>query len=81
MPPPGYLPNPRIKPKSPVSPALAGRFFTTEPLGKSSIYVSAYVYIYITIEVYKYLCVYILHIEVYRYLCICVFCIDIDVDS
>ena len=31
-PPPGALPNPGIKPESP---ALAGRFFTTEPLGKS----------------------------------------------
>ena len=29
--PPGDLPNPGIKPKSPVSPALAGRFFATEP--------------------------------------------------
>ena len=30
FPPPGDLPDPRIKPKSP---ALAGRFFTTEPPG------------------------------------------------
>ena len=30
FPSPGYLPNPRIEP---VSPALAGRFFTTEPPG------------------------------------------------
>ena len=28
---PGDLPNPGIKPASPVSPALSGRFFTTEP--------------------------------------------------
>ena len=27
---PGDLPNPGIEPKSPESPALAGRFFTTE---------------------------------------------------
>ena len=33
--PPGDLPNPGIKPVSLVSPALAGRFFTTEPPGKS----------------------------------------------
>ena len=33
-PPPGDLPNPGIKPVSPASPALAGRFFTTEPPGK-----------------------------------------------
>ena len=36
FPPPGDLPDPGIKPSSPVSPALAGRFFTTEPPGKSS---------------------------------------------
>ena len=32
--PSGDLPNPGIKPISPVSPSLAGRFFTTEPPGK-----------------------------------------------
>ena len=31
---PRDLPNPEIEPTSPVSPALAGWFFTTEPLGK-----------------------------------------------
>ena len=31
FPPPGDLPDPGIEPKS-VAPALAGRFFTTEPL-------------------------------------------------
>ena len=31
FPPPGNLPNPGIKPKSPASPALAGRFFPPEP--------------------------------------------------
>ena len=35
FPPPGHLPDPRIKPKSLVSPALAGRFFTTKPPGKT----------------------------------------------
>ena len=34
FPPPGDLPDPVIELISPVSPALAGRFFTTEPLGK-----------------------------------------------
>ena len=34
---PGDLPSPGIKLTSPVSPALAGRFFTTEPLGKRTI--------------------------------------------
>ena len=29
FPPPGDLPNPGTEPMSPVSPALAGRFFTT----------------------------------------------------
>ena len=31
----GDLPDPGIEPVSPASPALAGRFFTTEPPGKS----------------------------------------------
>ena len=34
FPPPRDLPNPGIKPTSPVSPALAGGFFTNEPPGK-----------------------------------------------
>ena len=32
--PPGDLPDPGIEPVSLVSPAFAGRFFTTEPPGK-----------------------------------------------
>ena len=32
--PPGDLPDPGIKPTSPVSPALVGRFLSTEPLEK-----------------------------------------------
>ena len=36
FPSPGDLPNPGIEPMSPVSSALAGRFFTIEPLGKPS---------------------------------------------
>ena len=35
FPPPGDLPDPEIEPASPVSPALAGRIFTTVPPGKS----------------------------------------------
>ena len=31
---PGNLPNPWTEPESPASPALAGGFFTTEPLGE-----------------------------------------------
>ena len=34
-PPLGDLPDPGIEPASPVSPALASEFFTTEPPGKS----------------------------------------------
>ena len=36
-PPPGDLPNPGIEPTSLMSPALAGRFFTTRAPGKSSL--------------------------------------------
>ena len=35
FPPPGDLSDPGIEPASPVSPALAGRFVTTEPPGKA----------------------------------------------
>ena len=34
FPPPGDLPDPGMKLASPASLALAGRFFSTEPLGK-----------------------------------------------
>jgi len=34
FPPSGDLPNPEIEAESPESPALAGRFFTTEQPGK-----------------------------------------------
>ena len=34
LPTPGDFPNPGIKPRSPVPPAVAGRFFTTAPPGK-----------------------------------------------
>ena len=32
----GHLPDPGIEPASPESPALAGGFFTSAPLGKTS---------------------------------------------
>ena len=38
FPPPGELPDPGIKPMYPTSPALTGRFFTTEPSEKLNIY-------------------------------------------
>ena len=37
LPSPGDLPDPGIQPESPVSPALAGEFFTTESPGKSNV--------------------------------------------
>ena len=39
FPAPVDLPNPGIEPMSLASPALAGRFFTTEPPGKLHIYI------------------------------------------
>ena len=38
FPPPGYLPNPGIKPTSSASPTLAGGFFTMEPPGNPCLY-------------------------------------------
>ena len=35
--PPGDVPDPGIEAESPVSPALAGRFFTTESCGKAHV--------------------------------------------
>ena len=52
-PPLGYLPDPGIKPRSP---ALAGRFFTSESPGKP--YTNLYMYIYVYIYIYK-TCVFI----------------------
>ena len=43
-PPPGALPNPGIKPVSLMSPALAGRFFTTSATREAHIHVYVYVY-------------------------------------
>ena len=37
LPSPGDLPDPGIEPVSPVSPALAGGFFTTELLGRPNV--------------------------------------------
>ena len=42
FPPPGDLPNPGNEPTSPVSPALVGRFFSTEPPAKLSTTVLRY---------------------------------------
>ena len=45
FPPPRYLPDSRMEPTTPVSPALTGGFFPTEPPGKTGpdIYLQAYV--------------------------------------
>ena len=40
FPPPGYLPNPGIEP---MSPALAGKFFIPEPLGKAFLEIFGYI--------------------------------------
>ena len=49
--PPGDLPNPGIKPTSLMSPALAGRFFTTSATWEAHVfvYVCVYVCIYLTL--------------------------------
>ena len=39
---PRDAPDPGIKPKSPVAPALAGGFFTTEPPGKPQVKATFY---------------------------------------
>ena len=38
FPSPGDLPDPGTEPESPISPALAGGFFTTEPHGKPHVF-------------------------------------------
>ena len=43
FPSPGDLPDPGIKP---VSPALAGGFFTTVPPGKPNVYMCVYIYVF-----------------------------------
>ena len=45
-PPPGDLPNPGMKPTSLIFPALAGGFFTTEPLGKSVVYINNFFFLF-----------------------------------
>ena len=52
FPSPGDLPDPGIKPTSPVSPALAGRFFTTEPPG-SLLLMRTLLQIYIKFNIWK----------------------------
>ena len=46
FPTPGDLPNPGMKPTSLIFPALAGGFFTTEPLGKSVVYINNFFFLF-----------------------------------
>ena len=61
----GVLTNQGIKS---VSPALAGRFFTTEPREKTTcVYMCVYIHIYIYICVCICVCIY-----TYTYMCVCI---------
>ena len=51
--PPGDLPNPGTEPTCLTSPALACRFFTTEPPGKFYKYIYLYIYMYVEIRTGK----------------------------
>ena len=44
FPPPGHLSDPEIEPASLASPALAGGFFTTVPLGKLCLCIHTYIH-------------------------------------
>ena len=69
-----FWPDPGIKPSSPVSPALAGRFFTTVPSGKpfDKYSISVYcIYIHMCIYIYS-ICIvyqsYLIHIDTHTIL-------------
>ena len=51
FPPPGDLSDPGIEPASPVSPALAGRFVTTEPPGKPSLFFFQSLFLFVCLYV------------------------------
>ena len=63
FPPPGDLPDPGIEPKSLASPALVGRFFTTESINHSSPEVETTLHIYQLMnkkcDIYTCICVYV----------------------
>ena len=52
FPPRGHLPDPGIKPASPVSNALAGRFLTPAPLGKPLHIVAAFLNIALKLSLF-----------------------------
>ena len=51
-PPPGHLPDPGIKPTSPVSPALQVDFLPAEPIGETQVCVCVYVCVCVCVCVY-----------------------------
>ena len=53
FPPPGALPDPGIKPISPASPRLAGRFFTTAPPGMPPVVHAAHVHLILIFTEYQ----------------------------
>ena len=60
FPAPGGLPHPWVKSESPVSPAFAGGFFTTEPPGKPSCLVLLYFsrYYIVRLKMFLFFCVF-----------------------
>ena len=78
FPTPGDLPNPGIEPVSPKAPALAGRFFTTEPPGKPMLYIWTYIYISVSTHLLVYIPIPIsilvpLSIHTHIYTCILIY--------
>ena len=65
MPSPRESSRPSDQPESPVAPALAGRFFTTEPLG------SLYICIHMHTHTHMYAHIFI-YIHTYICMCVCV---------
>ena len=62
---PGDLPDLGIRLASLMSPALAGRFFTTESPEEIYIYIYIHTHIHIYIHLYMYVCMYI-------HICVCI---------
>ena len=74
FPSPGDLSNPGMEPMSPVSLALAGRFFTTESPGKPS-YIHTHTHTHTHTYTYVYMChiyTYVSYIYTHIYMCLCV---------
>ena len=70
-PPPGYLPNPGIKPISFTSPALVGGFFTTSTTWEAPhLYMVIYMYVCVCVCVCIYICMYHYILIVYFLACL-----------